>query len=339
VRAIARVHDNLDLNLIPSDGRTFLDNLEPLFFYLGMPFRNTFNRVWIEAILEQAYQQGVRVLLTGDGGNLTFSWNGSGLLMECVRHGQWGRAWREAGAQVRCGHARATWRTFLGQGILPLLPAPLWAAAQRWREGKLTSPGPPWRAYSAIHPVFAAEHRIEERARMAGHDFYFQPVHDMPLMRWQGLVDGGTFAAAYRAMNGVDFRPPTMDQRLVEFCFALPEEQFLREGLPRRLARLVMADRLPSEVLENRKRGLQAADWFVQLGKIRGRILHELVRLERSALARRALDLARVRRLVENWPQGGWGETRMMNEYYSLLPRGLMAGRFILWFEAGCPPP
>jgi asparagine synthase (glutamine-hydrolysing) len=162
-------------------------------------------------------------------------------------------------------------------------------------------------------------------------------MRDVRLMRWRGLADKGMMSAAYRAMYGVGVRRPTMDQRIVEFCFALPEDQFLREGLPRRLARLAMADRLPSEVLESRQRGLQAADWFERLSAIRRQISDELAQLERSALARRTLDLPRMHRLVENWPRGDWGETRIVNEDRSLLTNGLMAGRFILWFEAGGP--
>ena len=93
-----------------------------------------------------------------------------------------------------------------------------------------------------------------------------------------------------------------------------------------------MANRLPSEVLSNRKRGLQAADWFERSTSVHGEIAAELTRLEECDLARRALDLARMRRLVKQWPQGGWGETQMVEEYGYFLERGLMVGRFLQWF-------
>jgi asparagine synthase (glutamine-hydrolysing) len=110
------------------------------------------------------------------------------------------------------------------------------------------------------------------------------------------------------------------------------QEQHLHDGEPRTLVRRAMVDRLPSEVLSNRKRGLQAADWFERSTSVRGEIAAELTRLEEC-------DLARMRRLVEQWSQGGWGETQVVEEYSYLLECGLMVGRFLQWFEAGGDKP
>jgi len=95
-----------------------------------------------------------------------------------------------------------------------------------------------------------------------------------------------------------------------------------------------MAGRLPPSVLANRLRGLQAADWFERSTGVRGRIAADVARFERSDLARRALDLARMRRLVEQWPAAGASDDSLMLDYNCVLERGLMVGRFLLWFEA-----
>ena len=55
--------------------------------------------------------------------------------------------------------------------------------------------------------------------------------------------------------------------------------------------------RLPPAVLANKKRGLQAADWYERLDASRAAMAVELDRLEQSALARRTLDLTRRRRI------------------------------------------
>jgi asparagine synthase (glutamine-hydrolysing) len=136
-------------------------------------------------------------------------------------------------------------------------------------------------------------------------------------------------------MFDVQTRCPPVDVRLVEFCLALPEDQYLRDGQPRWLLRRAMTDRLPPEVLRNQKRGLQVADWFERLGAIRPQIMEELARFEQSELARRVLDLARLRQLVQQWPQAGWGEMRVYLDYHRILQFGLMVGRFLRWFEAG----
>jgi hypothetical protein len=50
-------------------------------------------------------------------------------------------------------------------------------------------------------------------------------------------------------------------------------------------------------------------------------------------LARRTLDLVRLRHLVEQMPQAGDDADRMMSDYRGILELGLMTGRFIRWFE------
>jgi hypothetical protein len=79
---------------------------------------------------------------------------------------------------------------------------------------------------------------------------------------------------------------------------------------------------------------LQAADWFERLNGAQPRILDELTRLEQSDLARRALDLARLRQLMEQMPQVGGDADQMMADYRGVLEFGLMTGCFLRWFEA-----
>lgn len=59
----------------------------------------------------------------------------------------------------------------------------------------------------------------------------------------------------------------------------------------------------------------------------------ELERLEGSPLARRLIDLPRLKRLMAQWPKDEHAaETRKL-EYCSALTRGLHVGRFIRWVE------
>ncbi len=337
VQAMAQQYDNLDLNLVRTDERVFWDDLDRFFDAAAIPFRNASNRVWYEEILRQARQQGVRVLLTGGLGNATISWNGSGLLSQLLRQMKWRRALREARALARQGNARSTMHALVGQGILPLLPA-AWSLAIK-RIGRQDAPASSrshWRAYSAINPEFAAMHRADERLREQGLVFHGTRP-DTRAMRGDmitgaaGLGDG--LATGYRALFGVDLRDPTGDVRMVEFCLALPEEQYLRNGQSRWLIRRAMADRLPRLILENKQRGLQAADWFERLSSAQTQILDELARLETSELARRALDLPRLRRLAEQMPQTDGNAARQMADYRLILEFGLMTGRFLHWFE------
>jgi asparagine synthase (glutamine-hydrolysing) len=114
---------------------------------------------------------------------------------------------------------------------------------------------------------------------------------------------------------------------------ALPEEQFRRNGESRSLIRRAMAGVLPPVVLNNRRRGMQAADWFDRLAGAHALVGGELARLEKSELAQRVLDLSRMRQLYERLPAGVSAPAD--DGYQAVLERGLMVGRWLTWFEAG----
>lgn len=338
VEAVAQLHENLDLNLVRTDGLIFLHDLDRLFAYAEVPFPNTSNRVWWEAILQRASSQGIRVMLTGMQGNLTMSWDGSGLLVQLLRQGRLGRALHEAQALASSGEARSALRALVGQGVMPQLPIPLWAAIQRLRGKLKESPDDPWHAYSPIHPDLVAAQKLEAQDMDINSPYLSRFRADTRRLRYHvaTTVDiGSDLDTGYQAMFGIETRSPTADVRLLEFCLALPEEQYLRDGQPRWLIRRAMADRLPPKVLENRKRGLQAADWYERLSAARETLQAELAGLERSELARRVLDLPRLRRLFEQWPRDGWDELQTYIDYCRVLESGLMAGRFLCWFERG----
>ena len=74
----------------------------------------------------------------------------------------------------------------------------------------------------------------------------------------------------------LDFRDPTMDRRVVEFCLTVPLEQFVRGGKLRSLVRRAMAGRLPETTLNRMQRGQQSADWYESLTRLRPQMLAEL---------------------------------------------------------------
>lgn len=336
VQAIAAMYHNLDLNLMRTDGQSFLNNLDEMFVYLEEPFRNTSNRVWIEAILREAGQRGSRVLLDGALGNLTISWNGSGVLSGLIRAGQWGPAFEQARANAR-GRSPFSILRELGKGVLPLLPNPLWLAVN-WLRHPAWPTSQPWVAYVAVHPDFARAQHLAERSREKSYATQFRPKADTRQIRYETLLnlDGGAYLSAYRAMFGLDMRTPPADVRLAEFCLRLPEDQYLRNGEARRLIRRAMTGQLPAAVLANHRRGLQAADWYERLIGARVQVAETLTQLEHSDLARRILDLKRLRRMFEEMPP--LDQVKNFTEigpYRLVFEPGLMLGRFLCWFEAG----
>jgi asparagine synthase (glutamine-hydrolysing) len=74
-------------------------------------------------------------------------------------------------------------------------------------------------------------------------------------------VDLGNYNKGMLAGWGLDWRDPTADRRLVEYCLSVPMEQYLGAGERRWLGRRALSDRLPAAVLDAKDRGYQAVDW------------------------------------------------------------------------------
>jgi asparagine synthase (glutamine-hydrolysing) len=141
----------------------------------------------------------------------------------------------------------------------------------------------------------------------------------------------------YEALFGVQTRNPSGDSRLAEFCLSLPDEQHRVNGEPRSLIRRAMKDRLPAEVLANRRRGVQASDWFEDALANRSRLLDGLDRMERCPLAAAAIDFSMVRAMLKRLSPMNAEQRRCESTPRAILGWALMTGSFLLWFERWSP--
>jgi asparagine synthase (glutamine-hydrolysing) len=194
-----------------------------------------------------------------------------------------------------------------------------------------------WHHYSALDPAFAAQARLTDHfARLD-----FDPAARQSRGGYRAtlcrVLQGQNLAAdgrsALRALTGLDLRDPLADSRLLEFCAAIPGDQFLRNGQTRWLARRVLADRLPPMIIENRRRGAQCPEWFDRLDARRDRIARDIAGLENSPTASRVLDIARLKALTTDWPSDPAQAMRQGDAYRFVLARGAHVGEFIRWVE------
>lgn len=328
-RALAARFPNIEHILIRPDGISPIDSLREDTETLDRAPFNPCNMVWVNAIQADAARRGVRALLCGTMGNMTISYHGAEYLPRLLRRGQWLTWWRENRALKRCRNL--SWRRLIRHSLEPYLPAPLWIALEkrRGRSWKLTD-------YSAIHPAFMARMQTTERAKKAHWDISSRPWADGRRWRIAGLDtwDHGDYFAAANA-TGLELRDPTADLRLIEFCLAVPEDQYLRDGQLRWLLHRLMEDVLPPEILHARTRGLQAADWYEATAKALPRLCEDLAHLTTHRSAGDYLDLEAMRRALENWPESGWETGEIDQTYRYKLLRGLSVGAFIRYTETG----
>ena len=335
VEAIARMHPNMDLRVRRPDGRTPFDGIEMTFRMTGSPPRNPGNVSWFDGIYATAGADGVRVLLAGHKGNSTISYTGMRALREAARRGHWARVWREVEALGRATR-RGRKSLLIDEVLAPLVPS----LVARWSQNlRRQEPATLWdTTASAVKPEFARAMQLEDRVRAARLDgFNTRRAGEVEYrtLVLRGGADVLDTYSGFRPAFGVETRDPTGDLRVVEYCFAIPGFQYLRGGVTRSLVRRAMEGRLPDQVRQRQTIGSQSADWIEWLPAMRNELQAELELLDRSDTAKRCLDLPKLRGLVDRWPERM--EARHEKEYYHLLLRGLMMGRFIRWFEATYP--
>jgi asparagine synthase (glutamine-hydrolysing) len=336
---VAARYGNIDHFVVRAQG-LFLDDLDRFFDAAEVPYTGTASRVWYEGIMAAAQRRDISVLLTGKCGNYTVSWPGTGLIRSLVAKGRSRQAWREARAQAPDGGMRSTARIFARGGLVSRLPGGVQLAiTSHHYDDPLLSREDWWSPLSPIHPEFAREQRVAERSRARACDRWLLRRVDTPAARLRHLMDDvhhiSGINGAYSALYGVDVRDPTGDARIAQFCLSLPEGQCSRQGVSRSLIRRAMADRLPAGIVNGSRHGIDTADWFERLSGEPGAVHEELRLLDRSETARAVLDLPRLRGLADSLGSPPADAYQRLLDYRHVLERGLMAGRFIRWFEDG----
>jgi asparagine synthase (glutamine-hydrolysing) len=319
---VAALYPNLRHVLVDSSATSFLDILDHNNNLYDHPSFGPSNEVWSNAIMAQAHQAGITVLLNGNCGNSTLSYDGMQAFSSWFRSGQWGTLARVAGELTRAGSTSL--RSIVRNAVWPSLPFWLRSVTDPHMRGFSLD-------YSILHPEISQRLKLE---RTAFHDLNHSSADGRTMLRT--LLEYGDVADTTMASQGgwqLDFRDPTYDRAVVEFCLTVPLEEFLRGGQLRSLARRSMAGRLPASTLNRTQRGSQSADWYVNLGAVRGRMAAEVERLQTSPLASRMLDLARMRSLIENWPSSGFERLDVNRSHHIALTRGFSVGRFLMRYD------
>jgi asparagine synthase (glutamine-hydrolysing) len=317
----AALYANIEHLLIRPDEESTVESWDRDFFLHDRPLVNPCNQRWINAINAEAQRRNLSVVLTGAMGNMTLSYAGTELLPELLVRFRWLALLRELAALVAAGSLR--WRGGFALALGPWMPSRLWRVLSRHSASL--------HEYSAVRPEYVREAQLFRLAKARELDFNYRPRKNAVGARlWVlGRIDQANATKAALAGYGVDMRDPTADRKLIEFCMTLPTSMFLREGEFRVLGRRALADRLPGEVLEERRRGYQAADWHESLRAGREALQTEINRLEHVPAAGRILDLSNLREALDNWPSDGWSEPQVTNKYRFSLLRGGNVGHFL----------
>lgn len=294
VEMIRQFIGNLDLHIVRAEGASPLDSLTRGLDIYGVPLYGASNLYWMDALFENARQQGMGTVLIGHGGNLTISWAASAA--GSWRFSPW-QMLRRSILRPAFQEARRFWQKITGRQNLRLL------------------------ASSPINSAWARDLLVGQPRRSA------DPDRDRSRLLAANVTITGSTWAEMEFAYGLDVRDPTMDSRLVEFCLSIPDEPYRMDGMGRALVRRTMKGLLPDEVRLNRHLGMQAADLGFRLLAELPQVQAALARLEKSEMATQVLDLPKMAGVLESLQAGV--NVATTKACMSILMRGLMMGLFL----------
>lgn len=321
----AAMYPNIEHILVRSGHLSPIGGLDRSYFLCDRPILNPSNSVWVRAINDAARDRKLTVMLTGQAGNMSFSYRGFELLPELLRRGRLFSYWREAAAFA--ANTSMSRRSTFAAAIGPFLPLGFW----QWAKRAFSNDPRNVLTYSAIRPGSLAALDLAALSRERGVDTTFRRGHSGYDRRRHGLSrqDVGNYNKSYLGGWGLDHRDPTADKRLVEYCLRIPTEHFMVAGVQRAFARTALADRLPAAVLQRSSLAYQAADWHEGLTAARRDVAGEVAEIAGCAAASQILDIERMRRMVQDWPTSGWERGDVVKHYRLALLRGISAGHFL----------
>jgi asparagine synthase (glutamine-hydrolysing) len=325
-QATAQLVGNIDAVACPTEHMSPVEGIHRWLDMAGIPMHGACNAFWLIDIAEQAATHGASVLLTGQLGNATVSWAGTGDLRGLLHR----KGVSAVVAELRADGS-GWWAATRNRLAKPAL-RPAWHRLRKvWGDARRRHPG--WHDFALLRPEFVDELGLEDAMRQANHDPSFTSVsaQRVQLFRLSLLGGADNGLAAWSALgqaSGLAVRDPTRDRRLVELCWRLPDELFWANGRGRGLIRQGMRDRLPREVLDCSQKGLQASDLHARLRDCRGELLSQVEEVCRHAVARQWLDVARLKAVSAAAVTEGPGASGMAPLAHML--RALAAGMFIV---------
>ena len=283
------------------------------------------NVYWVLTAYRRASELNLSVLLTGQKGNETISWPGRERLVYLLLTGQIGHLIKELRAFSRhqglsltsafirhiLGPLRQTMKSYVETGA---------SVVQNNNWFKLVNPE--LAAGMSLHRAWIKEgYQKKNRLRL-------NPAHRRLILLQPGGRLGDNDPTCLGSHMGFEYRDPTVDKRVLEFCINLPLKEYLQDGMDRSLVRRSMSGRLPADVLSNRQRGSQAADILERIKQRPEKITSCLQNFRQSVLAAGHLNLSRLDELAQ---QAVHGSLPDLQSAFQLI-NGIGLGLFLLRF-------
>jgi asparagine synthase (glutamine-hydrolysing) len=331
VEAFAAMHPRLEPHFTSNAGIAHDFRLAEFFHLIGAAPPGLANNYVFHGIFADAAKRSCDLLLLSEWGNLTFSDTGVWAFPEYLVKGRWRQLW--LALRNHAGRDRSLlWR--LGAlSLLPFLPEPLWRLIRR-----VTLPGQQY-LVELIQPLSAGYRErsgANRRLKSAGFEFErYQPRNrrhavEMIFREEDSLSE---IYQGFEQMYGIAQRDPTAYRPFAEFCFGMPTEMYLRDGVKRWFAKAMAKGIMPEEQRANRLDGRWDSDWHLRIGRRRADLIEELDRLAADDQMASMFDLPRLKATLTDWPENPPTDPQAILPRENAVMRAIVATRFINYVE------
>ncbi|WP_413307753.1 asparagine synthase-related protein [Bacillus sp. 1P10SD] len=290
-----------------------------------MPYKFIENSFWLKGTFEKASLEDVRVLLNGDVGNSTISWgNSMNYYAVLLKRLKWIKLAMELDQySKKVGGARF--------GNLPIIARTAFPYFKRFQ-------GIPNSVMRIVNLEFAKKTLVFEKLRSFGIDdsgcVISNDIHEQRKVIYDYIHPYNASNTLYSKLSlkySVWKRDPTSDLRVVRFCFAVPEEQYVMSGMDRALIRRSTKNILPDDIRLNQKiRGIQAADWIHRITPDWDNLLCEVKQLIKDKRVDKFIDKKEIKIALMRCEKSGPIIEDIGNMDYKLIIRCVVLYRYLI---------
>ncbi len=265
IETMQQRYPNLKVTYCRSEGKHSLTDAERFLEILEQPYKIVENIYWMNHLTETAARKGCKVLLDGQYGNSTISYGDFYTQAYTLyKQARIIPLLKEISAYAKInGIARKKLGKYLLKSFLP---------GFLHRDSMSNTAN--LRSLTLLSPELAARSEVHTRLEQAGYLRSHALNYTVAEVRRQSLNSTafshiGAIETKVSMAYGLVKRDPTRDKRVIEFCYRIPGDQYVKNGQERVLIRRAMEEILPDKVrLNTREKGIQSADWLQRIAPI-----------------------------------------------------------------------
>jgi len=291
--------DNFDSHFVNADQISPLDPVDE-FYYYGDQFLFMPNHFIFWNLLQQANQNGVRVLLDGLEGDATVSY-GDGLVTNLFWKWQWKKFIKEINNFSK--KEGSSFSRTLFYVLLNSTPKTIKRFSWNFRELR--------KSYGSKMRIIESNFSKETYMKDKVTELYDKALLDSPHnMHFRDLTSGFyqyimEFVDWAAARFSIEPRHPFFDIRLIEYCFAIPTEQKRFEGWDRGILRRSMTGVLPIEIQWRKKKADLSYNFNKSLLQHDKEVLDKII-LENTEIISEFVDIKKIQKIYSEYKEGDY---------------------------------